>query len=177
MTRFFFVRHGESVANSKNLIATLESPLTDKGLEQARKTGNELKNKSITKIVCSPFIRTQQTAEIIAGELGIPIDHIEIMDELQERRFGKKEGTPKEHPSEFYYTFEGPEIEPRDTLLKRVKTALSKVKKISDHEVVLAVGHGCSGFYMLQVAKGNTELDKFEDAHQMSNADFVEVEV
>lgn len=175
--KFYFVRHGESVANSQNQIATFESPLTEKGLEQARKTGRELKNKGITKIVCSPFIRTQQTAEIIAAELGISVDHIEIVSELQERRFGKKEGTPKEHPSEFYYTYEGLEIEPRTKLLTRVQTALDTIRKMSEHDVVLAVGHGCSGFYMLQVAKGNDHLEKFEDAHQMSNADFIEVEI
>lgn len=175
--KFFFVRHGESVANSQNNIATFESPLTEKGLEQARKTGIELKGKGITKIVCSPFTRAQQTAEIIAGELGIPVDHIEVIDELAERRFGNKEGTPKEHPSEFYYTYEGPEIEPRADLLKRVKTALAKIKESSQNDMVLAVGHGCSGFYMLQVAKGNDELEKFEKPYQMSNAHAAEVQL
>ncbi len=175
MSNFIFVRHGESQANAQKRIAKPDSPLTEKGKQQAQKTASELINKKITKILCSPFLRAQQTAEIIASELGIPIDHIQVIDELQERRFLSREGKPKDHESEWYYTTEEDDAEPRIDLYNRMKTALSKIHEASGDGTVLVVGHACSGFYLLEIASGKNHFDDFKEAKQMDNADFIEM--
>lgn len=64
-----------------------DAQLTEKGAEQAKITGQHLKNEKIVTICCSPFIRARQTAEIIAAEIGIPVYEIVTIDELQERCF------------------------------------------------------------------------------------------
>src|SRR5882757_8965527 len=92
---FIFVRHGQSQANADGIIADGHSPLTQTGIEQAQKTGLEIKNFGITAIVCSPYLRARQTAEMIASELGIGFSHIEIIEELRERGLGDCEGKPK----------------------------------------------------------------------------------
>lgn len=72
MKKIYFVRHGESEANSLGLSAGSEfdTPLTDNGRAQAQKTGRNLKDKEIELIVASPMERTIETAEIIAKEIG-----------------------------------------------------------------------------------------------------------
>jgi hypothetical protein len=40
--KILFVRHGESEANAKLYVGAPESPLSEKGLEQARITGQKL---------------------------------------------------------------------------------------------------------------------------------------
>ncbi len=177
MSKFIFVRHGQSKANAENWIAGPDVPLTELGLEQARRTGTELKNKGITKIVCSNMLRAQQTAEIIAAELGIKTDHIEIIPELHERRFPSLEGKPKTHESPWYYTTDDDDVEKRADVIKRIKVALEKIKRLAEKDLVLVVAHGCSGFYMMEVVSGKNHFDDFGEYKLMNNADYIEVEL
>lgn len=178
MSKFYFVRHGQSEANANLTIGTPVTKLSQQGIEQARLTGMKLKDKNITKIVCSPFIRAQQTAETIAGELGIELSNIEIIEELHERRMGDTEGKPKVNENEWFYEGDdGPNMEKRQALLDRTIIALEKIAKIASSEKVAVVGHGVSGFYLIQVAKGHRTLDEFDKHFHMDNADFVEVEI
>ncbi len=61
MSHSIFVRHGQSQTNDNGIIADGTELLTDKGIEQARKTRLEVKNLGITTIVCSLYLRAQQT--------------------------------------------------------------------------------------------------------------------
>lgn len=178
MASFIFVRHGESQANASGLIATLDSPLTDKGKEQAHKTGLELKGKGIDTILCSPLTRAKQTAEVIAKELGISTKNIEIVDELQERINPSLEGKPKNHPTVWYLTNDDPSSEPREELLARTKIALEKVRNLSKkHNKVLVVSHGVSGYFLVQAALGKSSVADFEPPSQLINADFLEIKL
>ncbi|MDB5175455.1 MAG: histidine phosphatase family protein [Candidatus Saccharibacteria bacterium] len=176
--KILFVRHGKSLANAALTIGEPNTPLAEEGLEQARVTGQDLKGENVTLIACSPFIRAQQTAEIIAGELGIPIHDITIVDELHERRMGDLEGGPKIHETEYFYqndTEHG--FEPQAELIARMQTALAKVKGLANQTAgaTVVVGHATSGFYFLQVAKGRTRFQDFDPVNQMNNAEFIEV--
>jgi broad specificity phosphatase PhoE len=178
-SQFIFVRHGQSQGNATGIIADPRHPLTEQGIGQARKTGNELKGKGVTLIVCSPFLRAQQTAETIAGELGIDITHIQIIDELRERNQGTLENHPKEHDTPWYY-LDHDEIagqETRQALYDRMKVALEKIKELGAQEKVLAIGHGISGYFLLRIAANDGSLDDFDGLGEMSNADFIEVEI
>lgn len=176
-SKFIFVRHGQSKANAENWIARPDTPLTELGLQQAKETGQSLRGMNIKTIVCSPMIRAQQTAETIAGELGIPVAHIKIVEELHERRFPSMEGKPKTQDSLWYFTTDEGDSEQRTELIKRMKKALQKLKKFTEHEDILVVGHGCSGFYMLEIASGKNHFDDFKEVRLMNNADFIEVEL
>lgn len=178
MSSFIFVRHGQSQANADSVIADAHSPLTEAGIEQARKTANEVRDFKITHIACSPYIRAQQTAETIAGELGIDIAHIKIIDELQERGLGVLEDKPKQQDGLWYFTDDSSEgIEPSQKLLERMQHCLSTIRQLSQDNNLLVVGHAIAGFYLLQVAAGKSSVKDFEPASKMSNADYLEVDL
>jgi len=177
--KILYVRHGKSTANASGTVGTPDAHLAEEGIEQARTTGQDLKGHGVTNIVCSSFIRAQQTAEIIAGELGIPISHIEVIEELHERRMGELEGKPKRHETPYFYendTENG--FESQTDLIERMQVAIEKVKAIATQApgTTIVVGHATSGFYFLQVAKGKKTFEEFDPASQMSNAEFIEVE-
>ena len=176
--KLLFVRHGKSLANASAMVGTPVTTLAEEGIEQARVTGRELRSQNITAIVCSSFIRAQQTAEVIAGELGIPLHSITVIDELHERRMGELEGHPKLHETAFFYENDTElGFESQANLIARLQVALTKVKEIANNTsgTTVVVGHATSGFYLLQVAKGNTSFAEFDPISQMDNAEFVEI--
>jgi len=178
--KILYVRHGKSTANANATIGVPETKLADEGIEQAQVTGQDLKGHNVSNIICSPFIRAQQTAEIIAGELGIPIHDIEIIDELHERRMGELEGGPKKHETEFFYQNDAEYgFESHKALIARMQVAVAKVKQVAEKAAgtTVVVGHATSGFYFSQVAKGRTKFEDFDPVNQMSNAEFIQVEL
>ncbi len=151
--------------------------LTEIGIEQAIKTGKMLKGRGITKILCSPYIRAQQTAQVIASELGLPTSRIEIVDELHERRLGDAEGKPKKDSKEWFFLRDDKVRgqEPTDEVIKRSLYVLKKIESETEHEVLVVVGHSVAGFYLLQLSKGNLSLEEFDPVEQLDNAGFIEV--
>ena len=178
--RILFVRHGKSIANATGMVGTPDTPLAEDGLEQARTTGQDLKGQNVTRIVCSPFIRAQQTAEIIAGELGIGLDQVTIIPDLYERRMGTFEGKPKQCETAYFFENDSDnDFETHAELITRLEIALEQIMQIAKDAsgTVVAVGHATSGFYFLQVAKGKKRFEDFDPVNQMANAEFVEVEL
>ena len=95
MKTIYVVRHGESQANVEKVFAgsRYDSPLTEKGVAQAKTTAAKLRGRAIDVIVSSPLKRAKTTAETIAKEL----EHTnEIIFEplLMERDFGTASGKP-----------------------------------------------------------------------------------
>ncbi len=84
----YFVRHGETILNAEGIRQGPDGKLTDKGRAQALKTAKRFpKEKGRPEVMyASPFERTRETAEIIARELGMPIQSIKYCDFLKERR-------------------------------------------------------------------------------------------
>ncbi len=62
----YLIRHGQSANNEGILPRVPDPPLTDIGVEQARWAGESLKDQGITRLYCSPMLRTLQTAQIIS---------------------------------------------------------------------------------------------------------------
>ena len=99
MTSLTLVRHGQSDWNNKNLFTGWENPgLTKKGVEEAHKTGNLLKeeNKNYSYLFTSILDRAINTADIILEELGI--DQINVIRDqaLNERDYGELTGLNKD---------------------------------------------------------------------------------
>ena len=96
MHSIYFVRHGETVWNVENKICGMtDSPLTEHGREQAKQTGELVKNSGlhIDEILYSPLSRAADTAKAIAEATGIPARE---EPRLREQCFGKYEGTPRD---------------------------------------------------------------------------------
>jgi broad specificity phosphatase PhoE len=74
----WFVRHGNRLdfvdpTWEQSVDYPIDSPLAPDGHVQARETAAFLKDKSITHIFASPFLRTMETATAIADALDLPI--------------------------------------------------------------------------------------------------------
>ena len=91
----YLVRHGETEFNrERRAQGLLDSPLTDLGIEQARRMAELLADLVAIdpgpwRIVASPLGRTRQTAAIIAERLGLPIAYD---DRLREHSMGEFDG-------------------------------------------------------------------------------------
>jgi broad specificity phosphatase PhoE len=87
-----FVRHAQSEGNASGLIdTTVPGPsITPEGEEQAQQITNELHGKDFDGIYASSMVRTQQTAAPLADELGMPVD---VLPGLREIEAGWFEGS------------------------------------------------------------------------------------
>ena len=75
MHKIYFTRHGETVWNVENKICGMtDSPLTEKGRQQARELGRKVKESGvhIDEILYSPLSRAADTAKAVAEATGLP---------------------------------------------------------------------------------------------------------
>lgn len=96
MSKIYFIRHGETVWNVENKICgATDSPLTEKGIEQAKEVAAKIKGKGIKAdlILYSPLSRAKDTALIISETTGIPAKE---EARLFEQNFGKYESTARD---------------------------------------------------------------------------------
>jgi probable phosphoglycerate mutase len=80
--RYYFVRHGESVANAAGRYQTKSTPLSAAGRRQAQLLARRFDDITIDIILTSDYVRTLETAEIINQPLGVPIHETTLLQEL-----------------------------------------------------------------------------------------------
>ncbi len=100
--KVYFVRHGESQWNVEDKICGItDSPLTDKGRQQALITGKAILDLGIQAdmILHSPLQRASETAHIISRVTKIPLQE---EPRLIEQAFGIWEGTSPRNSEKFY---------------------------------------------------------------------------
>ena len=104
---YYILRHGHSQRQLTNVSASWPeknpSPLTPKGRKQIQKLAKLLKKKKIDTIVSSDLLRAKETAEIVAGELGLRVEYDQGLRESDMGIFNGK------HVDEFgaYFRREG----------------------------------------------------------------------
>ena len=81
--KLYFVRHGESEANTLRVISNRESQygLTELGKQQAAMLADQLKAVSLTAIYSSPILRARETAEILSQSFHLPYQITESLRE------------------------------------------------------------------------------------------------
>jgi len=92
----YFVRHGQSTANAANVYAGQDSSvqLTDLGRQQAMDSGTAIKGLNIDLIISSDLDRAEETARIIAGQLGLPETAVKLDARLREINIGQLANQP-----------------------------------------------------------------------------------
>lgn len=94
MLQVYLVRHGETVWNAARRIqGQSDSPLTEKGEQQAHQVGERVKSLGITHVIASDLGRTRRTAEIIADACGCAVT---LDARLRELNMGVLEQRPIE---------------------------------------------------------------------------------
>jgi broad specificity phosphatase PhoE len=170
--RAYFLRHAESVSNA-NLGVVAMPPergdrLTDQGRGQAAAAGRYLADNDlgIQKVFTSPMRRARETAEAVAGEVGLPVEKLEDSQELRESE-GYGEMTPEaqrlhrwsvwmtEHGSDPDYSWHGGES--FNELIGRVRAVKASLESLAGEcDAVLAVSHGIFlRFFLLECLLGD----------------------
>lgn len=144
--KFLFMRHGETLANTKGLLsgALCTSRLTQLGRRQVERAAHALFVNATPPdvVLLSPALRARQTAEIIRNHLRLP-EHV-FMEEpgLLERHFGCWESTPFETVKEQLLSGEiGEGGESMADFKKRVAAVAERIADMQGREV-LAISHG-----------------------------------
>ncbi|MCU1444221.1 MAG: phosphoglycerate mutase, partial [Cryobacterium sp.] len=142
MTRLSIVRHGQTDWNlHKRIQGSTDIPLNSTGRAEAAETGIRLRDRNWDVVVTSPLLRAEETARIIAGELGL--GRPSILPALTERHHGEIEGlTFTERQMRFPDGVPVPGLESRQDVLKRVLPALEQVAAEYPGQDVLVVSHG-----------------------------------
>ncbi len=92
---FVFVRHGESEHNVQSVLNSSEDKeyhLTEKGKKQIAAIAQKLKKRQNVVIYSSPFLRAKESAEIIADNLEINKNSINIDQRIREFNLGDFDG-------------------------------------------------------------------------------------
>jgi len=92
----YFIRHGQSEGNKKQVHQGEDVSLSEKGISQAKAVAKRLKKHDISVIYSSPYLRAKQTSEIISKELDLTIEYWEELKEL--RRPSELEGLEYSDP-------------------------------------------------------------------------------
>jgi probable phosphoglycerate mutase len=81
--KLYFVRHGESEANTGHVISNRESPfgLTERGRDQARALSDKLNDIPFGAIFSSPVLRARETADILSQSLQVTYQVTEALRE------------------------------------------------------------------------------------------------
>lgn len=81
MKKVYFVRHGESQSNVGGVILNAETPLTDKGYEQAAAIAERCSRLPIEIIISSTMLRARETGRVISEVTQKDIVHSDLFVE------------------------------------------------------------------------------------------------
>lgn len=86
----YLIRHGQTKGNKDRIVQTPDTPLSEQGHIQARQLAQRFESISIGNIICSDYIRTQQTAAPLRALKKSPWS---LQPLLRERSFGDLRGS------------------------------------------------------------------------------------
>ena len=162
MVELYFIRHGETEANVNGILTgTLETNLTEKGLQEAKAMSGKL-SQSFDVYICSPLKRTWQTLQAIKGNVDFEIDE-RVTEVCSGDWQGKrKDGLPKEEYTLYKQgLFNPPNGEKLEDVNNRIldflKDMFSKYKK---DEKILIVTHNA---FMRQLKRMFVSNNKAEE--------------
>jgi len=192
LPKIYLLRHGETLWNAEGRYqGQLNSPLTQKGEEQAKANGEKLlkylKSTDEFTFYSSPLGRASSTAKIIADVIGFNKDKIVFDKRIQEVSYGIFEGKTKEYckselkeqfeareANKWSYTLEGGG-ESYETVSIRVKEWLST---LDNNKPIVMVAHeminrtlrgiylGLENEVMLKLRQPNDVLILLEDGQE-----------
>ncbi len=171
----YFIRHGESEANLKHVFAGQRdnSPLTKKGIEQAKAEGQKIREMGlvISKIISSPLIRAIDTAKIVSDIIGYDKE-IVIDPRITEYDMGALTGTPTfEISSKMLVSAENAE-DPK-AFDDRVNSFLREWNEYDGD--VLMVAHAGVG-RIIETIKQGTDPELFYDLPAYPNASVIRLD-
>ncbi|MEQ1561179.1 MAG: class I tRNA ligase family protein, partial [Nitrospira sp.] len=183
--KYFVMRHGQTEGNIKqiwNVDEKKEDKLTDIGIERVKEAGEFLAEKKIDMIFVSPFVRAEETAEIVAEKAGIHFDEVVVDDRLAEWNVGNEfDGKDIEdyfslrNKSEDRYGFKVKDGESYKDVLKRAGEFLYDVESKYSGKNILIISHGATTRALNLVASGFSYESLYKSTRDFKNFDNAEV--
>lgn len=164
MKHLYYCRHGQSELNLARIFAgRIDTPLTDRGRQQARLAGQSAKDLSIDLIVSSPLSRAYETAAIIAEQISYDLQNIVVDPLFVEQSYGSMQGQSwdtTEPPSN--YT----DMESDKDLYERAITGLVFLQARPESTILL-VSHGDFGKALMRAIDPSDSASEPENAQIM----------
>jgi glucosyl-3-phosphoglycerate phosphatase len=143
-------RHGETDWNRENRFqGQADSPLNALGRRQSSELADALADERITRVYTSPLRRAAETAEIVAARLGVPVETVDALTEID---VGAWSGLTRSEVAERFpetyarwlerspHGFDDGET--YDELAARVIPAVRELAELHHGETFLVVTHG-----------------------------------
>lgn len=173
---YFVMRHGEAENNVKRVVSSdpSVSKLTEMGRDQAHASASSLKRTGIDVIFASPFLRTKETAEIVAAELGLDKTSIVFDERLRELGFGQLSGKSydellayrvKHNPGPAESVMDG---ESYKDVKRRFGEFIHEIEKSEKNKRILIVTHTVGIEALMAVAQGG-DADVFLEIGRTSH--------
>lgn len=188
MTKYLFVRHGESEANLLHEFSNRgwKHGLTDLGIKQANSLAMRLQDYSIGAIYTSPLLRAWQTAEIVGRAVNIVP---QIANELIEFDTGALEGKSDQDSWNLYYEITNDWFirkkysrrfdrgDSFESILARFLPFFALIRQRHSHsdQAVLFVGHGGTFLCTLPIVFEQIDVN-FALQHRLGHTDIVVAE-
>lgn len=186
LMKLYFVRHGESEANTRHIISNRESPfhLTARGREQAQALAKRLRDIPFGAMYSSPILRARETADILSASLGIPY---QVTEALREYDCGVLEEQGDEESWSLHracyedwtlrreYDKRPKGGESFSDIQKRFLPFIQSLQKEGRDQYILLVGHGGLFHLMLPLILSNIDHE-FVRLHGIGHTDCVVAE-
>ncbi len=169
--KYILLRHGETIyqTKKKGLLYPWTSvnsvSLTKKGKEQVKSAVEKLKAKNVDLIYSSDFLRTRQTAEIVAKILGLKI----IFDKrLRDINFGIFYGGKIDEYRKFFinkkqkFFKRPPKGESWRDVKKRIIDFIKDIEKKYKNKTIIIISHGDPIWLLNGFLKGLSEKKLLE---------------
>jgi broad specificity phosphatase PhoE len=168
---YILARHGESTLNLEQRIngdPSVPVALTDKGRDEARLLGQQIKHVPVELSIHTRFARTRDTAEVALEGRAVPFEVEPLLDDID---VGELEGLPLDEYRAWKHQHvrsdDFPGGESLDDAARRYAKAFGKLLERPEQSI-LVVMHEIPLRYAINAADGSDDLDG--PAHQLANA-------
>ncbi|MCR5230159.1 MAG: histidine phosphatase family protein [Solobacterium sp.] len=170
---FYYVRHGQTEFNLRRIIqGSCDSPLTEKGINDARRAKEALRSIPFDKAFCSSSERAVDTADIILECHNVKAKH---MKGLKEFHYGSMDGESiDDHREEIdrrhgsFQSWKDLGGDDNDSMDERIDRTLNRIlAECRDRDNVLIVSHGNFCLHLMRHLFGIDMLE-FRLAHKRS---------
>jgi isoleucyl-tRNA synthetase len=162
--KYFVARHGQAHSNINNVWDSAGDPenhLTELGQQQAKESGEKLKDTKIDIIISSPILRTRETARIMAEQIGYNPDNIIIDERVIEWQVGSEfQGKDLQgfldlrNAAPNRYEYKSADGESYRDVIKRSGDFLYDIESKYQGKNILIVCHNSSARSLFLVAEG-----------------------
>jgi len=179
--KYLVMRHGEAKSNTLNRFDSGNDPnnhLTEEGRRTVLERAKELKGNNIDLVISSPVLRTKETAEIVASELGAEVIYD---DRIKEKNFGDHDGElVSDHHGDYgdirdKFNMRCPNGEDEKDVRIRMGEFIYDIENKYQNKTILIVSHGTPIHFLFAAASGDSNKETLQNDDYFKNTEVREL--